>query len=66
MTLPTAFTPDYERYDGVRPIQVVAMRVGYVLVFSLVGYRSWAGILNHQGAWDPQAGRDQTRKVAFS
>ena len=34
MTLPTAFKPDYERYDGVPPIQVVAMRVGYVLVLS--------------------------------
>jgi hypothetical protein len=53
MTLATAFKPDYARYEGVRPIQILAMRVGYVLVFSLVGYRSWTGILNHQGAWDP-------------
>ena len=30
------FKPDYERYEGVRPIQVLAMRVGYVLVCALV------------------------------
>jgi hypothetical protein len=53
MTPATAFKPDYQRCEGVRPIQVVAMRVGCVLVFSLVGYRSWTGILSHQGAWDP-------------
>ena len=53
MSLATVFKPDYERYEGVRPIQIFGMRVGYVLVFTLVGYRSWTGILNHQGAWDP-------------
>jgi len=47
------FKPDYERYEGVRPIQVLAMRVGYVLVCALVGYRSWTSIITHQGAWDP-------------
>jgi len=53
MTLATAFRPDDERYDGVRPIQVLAMRIGYMLVFVLVGVRSWTGIITHQGAWDP-------------
>lgn len=53
MTLTTAFKPDYERYEGVRPIQVWGLRLGYVLVFVFVGYRSWTGILSHHGSWDP-------------
>jgi hypothetical protein len=52
----TAFKPDYERYEGVRPIQIYGLRLGYVLmlVFVFVGYRSWTGIINHQGSWDPR------------
>jgi len=45
--------PDHERYDGVRPIQIFAMRVGYVLVFVTVGIVTWSRILQHEGGWDP-------------
>jgi hypothetical protein len=45
--------PDYERYEGVRPIQVFAMRVGYLLVLITVGNISWSRILQHEGGWDP-------------
>jgi hypothetical protein len=53
MKLAQALKPDYERYEGVRPIQILLLRLGYALVFGLVGYRSWIGILNHQGDWEP-------------
>jgi len=53
MKLSTAFKPDYERYEGVRPIQVYLGRLGFGLVFALVGYKSWTSIVNHQGSWDP-------------
>ena len=53
MRLAQAFKPDYERYEGVRPIQILLLRIGYALVFGFVGYRSWIGILNHQGDWEP-------------
>jgi hypothetical protein len=46
-------TPDHERYDGVRPIQIFLMRVGYLLVFLLVGIRSWTLLIAHRGDWDP-------------
>jgi len=46
-------TPDHERYEGVRPIQIFAMRVGYVLVFVTVGNVAWSRILQHEGGWDP-------------
>jgi hypothetical protein len=45
--------PDYERYEGVRPIQIFAMRVGYLLVVVLVGSIAWPRLLAHGGPWDP-------------
>jgi hypothetical protein len=51
--LKATLTPDYERYDGVRPIQIFAMRVGYVLVVVTVGNVAWSRILQHEGGWDP-------------
>jgi hypothetical protein len=53
MKVTTLFTPDYVRYDGVRPIQAHLLRVGYVLVVVFVGFRTWAGIFHHQGDWEP-------------
>ena len=47
------FAPNYERYEGVRPIQIYLMRLGYLLVVLLVGNISWSAILTHEGAWDP-------------
>jgi len=53
MSLKTAFQPDYERYEGVRPVIVHVMRLGYLLVFVFVGRISWIGIITHRGSWDP-------------
>jgi hypothetical protein len=53
MTLKTAFKPDYERYEGVRPIIVHLLRLGYLLVFLTVGNISWRRLIGHEGAWDP-------------
>ena len=47
------FTPDYDRYDGVRPIQVHLGRIGYAVVLVTVGARSWASLVTHEGTWDP-------------
>jgi hypothetical protein len=52
MRIPSAFKPDYERYDGVRPINVYLLRLLFVLVFVFVGYDSWTSILKHAGPWD--------------
>jgi hypothetical protein len=53
MGLNKAFQPDYERYEGLRPVIVHIMRLGYLLVFVFVGRISWTGILTHRGSWDP-------------
>ena len=53
MRLAGILTPHYDRYDGVRPVQIFLLRVGYVLVFAFVGIRSWTSLFAHQGDWDP-------------
>jgi len=53
MRIPTVFKPDYERYEGVRPLNVYFLRLLFLLMFLFVGYDSWSSILNHQGPWDP-------------
>lgn len=50
--LASMFTPDHERYEGVRPINVWLLRLFYFLIAALVGTDAWRGILTHQGAWD--------------
>jgi hypothetical protein len=53
------FTPDFEHYEGVRPINIYLLRVLYFLMFAFVGFDSWTSIINHQGPWD------HTKAVAF-
>jgi hypothetical protein len=53
------FTPNHERYEGVRPFHVYVLRTLYVLMFIGVGLPTWQEILQHQGPWDP------VRAVAF-
>jgi hypothetical protein len=55
MKLGTAFQPDHVRYDGVRPFQILLLRISYVLVLVLVGIRSWGTIIAHRGEWEPLA-----------
>jgi hypothetical protein len=53
------FTPNYAKYEGVRPINVYLLRVLYLLMFVGVGLENWSIIINHQGPWD------HTKAVAF-
>jgi len=46
------FTPNYEKYEGVRPINIYLLRVLYFLMLVFVGSDSWMSIINHQGPWD--------------
>ena len=46
------FKPDYERYEGVRPINIYLLRLLFFLVVVFVGSDSWSAILKHQGPWD--------------
>ena len=46
------FTPDYERYEGVRPINIYLLRLLYFLMAAFVATDAWMTIINHQGPWD--------------
>ena len=46
------FKPDYERYEGVRPINIYLLRLLFFLVVVFVGSDSWSAILKHEGPWD--------------
>jgi hypothetical protein len=59
MSITTIFTPDYARYEGVRPINIYALRLFYLLMFLFIATDSWRTILTHQGPWD------HVRAVAF-
>lgn len=52
MNFKRLFNPDYDRYEGVRPIIIHGMRVGYLMVFLFLGTMSWKSILTHEGPWD--------------
>src|SRR3979411_2781883 len=53
------FTPNYVKYEGVRPINIYLLRVLYFLMFVGVGLQTWGTIINHQGPWD------HTKAVAY-
>jgi len=52
MSIATVFTPDYARYEGVRPINIYLLRLIYLLILVFVGSDSWRAIVTHQGPWD--------------
>lgn len=47
------FKPDYKKFQGVRPINIYVLRVYFALMFFLMGYTAWTGILTHTGKWNP-------------
>jgi hypothetical protein len=58
-TIKSIFSPDYEHYEGVRPINIYLLRLIYLLILVFVGSDSWRSIITHQGPWD------HVRAVAF-
>eukprot|EP01035_Chromulina_nebulosa_P027294 gene27294-35863_t len=40
-----------ERHDGVRRINIYALRLLYILMFFMLGNTVWTHILTHRGAW---------------
>jgi len=47
------FKRDYERYDGVPPINIYLLKLLYTLMFLFLSYTSWTHIIHHTGPWDP-------------
>jgi hypothetical protein len=49
------FERDYERYEGVRRINIYLLRFLYLLMFVMLGQTTWTGIFTHEGPWEPNA-----------
>jgi len=47
------FKRDYEKYEGVRRINIFVMRLFFILMFVFVGIEAWTVILTHKGSWNP-------------
>jgi hypothetical protein len=47
------FKRDYERYDGVPPINIYLLRLLFTLMFLFLTYDSVTHIIRHTGPWDP-------------
>jgi hypothetical protein len=54
------FQRDFQRYEGVRPINIYLMRVFYLLMATLLALDVWSYVFSHQGPWD------QTKAMAWS
>ena len=52
MALARILSPDFERYEGVRPIQIYGLRTLYFLMAAFVGTDAWARLITHEGPWD--------------
>lgn len=52
MSIKRIFTPDYARYEGVRPINIYLLRLLYFLMAAFVATDAWRTILTHAGPWD--------------
>ena len=48
----TIFTPNYERYEGVRPINIYLLRLLFFLMTFFVATDAWTSIITHEGPWD--------------
>ncbi len=53
------FTPDHDRYEGVRPVNIYLLRLLYFLMAIGVATEAWSTIFTHEGPWD------HTRAVAW-
>lgn len=53
MPMPRFLSPDRERWDGVRPVNIALLRLFYFLMAAFVATDAWRGILAHDGPWDP-------------
>ena len=52
MSITSIFTPDHARYEGVRPINIYALRVFYFLMAAFVATDAWRTLITHEGPWD--------------
>lgn len=50
------FKPDFNHFEGVRPINIYVLRVYFALMFFMMGFTAWSHIFSHKGEWKPLNG----------
>ena len=60
------FTPDNNKYDGIRPINIYAMRFIYLLMASLLAIDVWSYIFTYNQAWEPGEAMNWSVWAAFT
>ena len=60
------FTPDKNKYDGIRPINIYAMRFIYLLMASLLAIDVWSYIFTYNQAWEPGEAMNWSVLAAFT
>lgn len=58
--------PNYEKYEGVRPLNIYLMRLIYLLMFLVLGKDVWGKIFFHTGQWEPNEAMAWSVWAAFS
>lgn len=46
------FTPNYDKWEGVRPVNIYLLRLFYFLMAFFVATDSWKALLTNEGPWD--------------
>jgi len=60
------FTPDWESYNGIRPINIYLMRLVYLLMATFLAFDVWSYIITNDQAWEPSDAMDWSVWAAFS
>ena len=60
------FSPESEKYDGIRPINIYAMRFIYGLMASFLAFDVWSYIIGYDQVWDPDEAMNWSVWGAFS
>ena len=47
------FKPDFNNFEGVKPISIYVLRIYFALMFFMMGFTSWSHIFSHEGEWEP-------------
>jgi len=46
------FSPNHERFEGVRPINIYLLRLFYFLMAAFVATDAWGNLVRHEGEWN--------------
>lgn len=60
------FTADNEHYDGIRPINIYAMRVIYILMATFLALDVWTHIITYDQSWNPSDAMNWSVWAAFT